>query len=190
MKVYIVHGWEGSPKEPLLQWLKSSLEAKGYEVTVPAMPNPAIPTIEAWVSKLSETVSPSESTILVGHSIGCQAILRYLQTLPPTKKIRGMVLIAPWMELDEKTIEEEGEEVKEIARPWMETPIDFNKVKNLIGKAVAIFSDNDSYVPLAQKTVFKKKLSAEVIIEKGKGHFAVGDGITTLPSALNAILNL
>jgi uncharacterized protein len=190
MKVYIVHGWEDNPKAPLLQWLKSSLGAKGYEVTVPAMPNPDTPTIDAWVGKLAEMVSPDDNTIFVGHSIGCQAILRYLQTLPPTKKIKGIVFIAPWMRLNEKTIEEEGEEAKEMAKPWIETPIDFNKVKNSIGGAIAIFSDNDPYVPLDQKAIFEKKLGAKVIIEKDKGHFATSDGITMLPSALNAILNL
>lgn len=188
MKACIVHGWDGSPKEPMLQWLRSSLEKKGYEVIAPAMPNPGVPKIRAWVGKLTKTISPDENAILVGHSIGCQTILRYLQTLAPKKKIKGIVLIAPWMELDEETIEEEGEEVREIARPWMETPIDFKKVKKLAGKTVAIFSDNDPFVPLSQKTIFRKKLGAKVIIEKGKGHFTVGDGTKKLPSALKAIL--
>lgn len=37
-KVYIVHGWDGSPEEPMLQWLKVNLEEKGYVVEVPKMP--------------------------------------------------------------------------------------------------------------------------------------------------------
>ncbi len=190
MKVYIIHRWDGSPKEPLLQWLKSSLEARDYEVTVPAMPDPGVPKVEAWVGKMAETVSPNENTIIVGHSIGCQAILRYLQTLQPEKKIKGIVLIAPWMELSQETVEEEGEETREIAKPWMETPIDFKKIKSLIGKAVAIFSDNDPHVPADQRAIFEKELGAEIIMEKKKGHFTESDGIIMLPSALNAILSL
>jgi len=183
-KIYIIHGWDGSPNEPMLEWLKLNLEKEGNQVEVPEMPDPGTPKIESWVGKLKEIMAPDNDTILVGHSIGCQAVLRYIETLPENTKIAGIVLIAPWMELDAQTIEEEGEEVKEIARPWMETPIDFEKIKSHIGKAVAIFSDNDPYVPLNQKEFFEKHLGAETIVEHGKGHFTVSDGVNELPSAL------
>lgn len=184
-QVFIVHGWDGNPKEPMLQWLKSSLEEKGYQVTAPEMPETTVPVIEKWVGKLKEIIQPTEETILVGHSIGCQAILRYLETLGEGIKIPGIVLIAPWMELDKQTMEDEGPEGIEIARPWMETPIDFATVKSHIEKAVCIFSDNDPYVPLSQKDLFEKELGAGTVIEHNKGHFTVGDGVTELPAALD-----
>ncbi|MBI2676970.1 MAG: DUF1749 domain-containing protein [Candidatus Yanofskybacteria bacterium] len=189
-KVYIIHGWDGSPKEPMLQWLKVSLEEKGYEVFVPEMPEPAVPKIESWVGKLKDVVIPEKETIFIGHSIGCQAVLRYLEMLNENIKIAGLVLIAPWMELDRQTLEEEGQEVVEVAKPWMETPIDFQKVKARVGKVVAIFSDNDPFVPLSQKDLFEKELGAEIIIENDKGHFTVSDGVDNLPSALKAVTEL
>ena len=81
--------------------------------------------------KLKEVAGDvDESTYFVGESIGCQGVLRYLETLDSDIKIGGVVLIAPWMKLDEKTIREEWEDAVEIARPWEETPIDWEKVKN------------------------------------------------------------
>ncbi|MFH1802931.1 MAG: alpha/beta hydrolase [archaeon] len=190
-KVYIIHGWEGSPEEPLLKWLSEKLTNKGYEVTVPAMPNPENPKIEEWIPFLQETItSPDNQTYFIGHSIGCQAILRYLETLPEETKIGGILLLAPWMHLDQQTIEEEGPEVVEMARPWMETPINFEKVKSQIGKSVAIFSDNDPYVPLSGKDIFKELLGAEIYIEHEKGHFDPASGINELPLALEAILKI
>ena len=189
-KVYIIHGWDGSPNEPMLQWLKISLEEKSYEVFVPEMPEPAVPKIESWVGKLKEEVLPDKETILVGHSVGCQAVLRYLETLGEEIKIAGLVLIAPWMELNRQTIEEEGQEGIEIAKPWMETPIDFKKVKSRVGKVIAIFSDNDPFVPLNQKGLFEKELGAEIVVENGKGHFTVSDGIDRLLSALEAVIEM
>lgn len=174
----------------MLQWLKSNLEKAGHQVTVPAMPDPGTPTIASWVGKLQETIKPNTETILVGHSVGCQAVLRYLETLSDEVKIAGVVLIAPWMELDQQTITEEGEAVIAIAKPWMETPINFTKMKSHIGKTVAIFSDNDPYVPLNQKDLFARELNAEVVVENNKGHFSVGDGITELPAALEAVEKL
>lgn len=190
-KVYIVHGWDGSPEEPMLQWLKVNLEKEGCKVEVPAMPEPTVPKIEAWIGKLKEVIRPDPDTVLVGHSVGCQAVLRYLETLPERDKIAGLVLVAPWMELDAETIKEEGEEVVEIARPWMETPIDFEKVKlHLLGQAVAIFSDDDPFVPLSQKDLFEKELGAKIFVEHSKGHFSPADNISELPVVIEAILRI
>ncbi|MDQ5953189.1 MAG: hypothetical protein QG551_417, partial [Patescibacteria group bacterium] len=136
-KVYIVHGWDGSPDEPLFLWLDKNLSYKGYEVKRLSMPDPETPLIESWVSKIKQDVNPDENTILVGHSVGCQAVMRYLETQNENLRISGLLLLAPWMHLDETTIEEEGEEVVELARPWMETPIDFQKVKMLSPKITA-----------------------------------------------------
>jgi hypothetical protein len=188
--IYIIHGWDGNPKEPMLEWLKINLEKDGNQITVPEMPEAGTPKIEAWIRKLQEIIKPNSETILVGHSIGCQAILRYLETLAENIKIAGIVLMAPWMELDKQTMEDEGQEGIEIARPWMETPIDFKKVRTHIGKAIAIFSDNDSYVPLSQKDLFERELGAEIIVEHNMGHFTVGEGINELPSALDVIKSL
>jgi hypothetical protein len=188
--VYIIHGWDGSPDEPMLQWLKSSLERRGFSVSVPVMPDTEAPEINAWVNKIRDTVILEEDTILIGHSIGCQAILRYLETVDEGIKIAGVVLIAPWMKLDEKTLKEEGEEVIRMTEPWMNNPINFNKVKRHIIKAVAIFSDNDPYVSLEQKDVFEDKLGAEIIIEHGKGHFDPDSNVRESPSILNAVLSL
>jgi uncharacterized protein involved in tolerance to divalent cations len=121
-----------------------------HEVLALLKTNPETPVIENWIAKLKEVAPVDENTVLVGHSVGCQAVLRYTETFPEGTKVRGIVLVAPWMELDETTIEEEGEEIKEIARPWMETPIDFEKIKTqrqsehqimLMGNGQQIHSD-------------------------------------------------
>lgn len=189
-KVYIVHGWDGSPDEPLFVWLDKELSTKDFMVERLSMPDPETPIIESWVRKLQESIKLDENTILIGHSVGCQAVMRYLETQSEETKISGLVLLAPWMKLDQTTIEEEGEEVVEIARPWMETPIDFEKVKNISPKNIAIFSDNDDFVELSQKEFFEEKLGAETIVEHEKGHFSPAENISELPSALEAVKSL
>lgn len=190
-KVYIVHGWDGSPDEPLFKWLDEELSKDGFLVERLEMPNPKAPVIEEWLSTLKNSIEKiDEETIFVAHSVGCQAVMRYLETQSEETRILGLVLLAPWMKLDETTIEEEGEEVREIARPWMETPIDFEKVKKIAPKIIAIFSDNDVFVELDQKEFFEEKLNAKTIVEHNKGHFSPADNISELPSALEAIKNL
>ena len=187
MKAYIIHGWEGYPEEGWFPWLKSELEKKGFSVEVPTMPNTEAPEIKAWVNKIKEIAKPDERIWFIGHSIGCQAILRYLESLDEEIKIKGCIFVAGWITLtQEATL---GEEEKEIAEQWLTLPINFDKIKKHTNNFTAIFSDNDPYVPLANLKIFEEKLNAKIIMEHEKGHFSGEDNVTELPSVLNAILN-
>lgn len=186
-KVFIIHGWDGYPDEGWFPWLKIELEKNGFAVQVPSMPEPNEPKINTWVSHLSKVVGDvDENTFFVGHSIGCQTILRYLETLPKSKKIGGVVFVAGWFTL----MNSETDEEKRISKPWLDTPIDFEKVKQHTNKFFAIFSDNDDVVPIENKKMFEQKLNAKTEIENKMGHFSGGDLVTKLPTVLNKLLNL
>lgn len=182
VRVFVVHGWEGSPGEGWFPWLKRNLDA---EVHVLAMPNPEEPEIDAWVSAISGAVgAPDEETFFVGHSIGCQAILRFLQALD-NPRIGGLVLVAPWTSLKPVVFEEEGAE--EVARPWLDTPIDWEKAKEAAKSIVAVFSKDDQYVPLEEVDVFREKLGAKVIVRESGGHMGGDDKVYELPAVLEEL---
>lgn len=187
-RAFIIHGWDGFPEEAWFPWLKRGLEQRGFTVQIPSMPQPGEPTIETWVSKLKEIIGkPDEHTYLVGHSIGCQTILRYLAGLEG-KKFGGVVLVAGFFEL--RPLETEDEE--RILKPWIETPIDFGKVHEATHNITAIFSDNDQWVPMERNIeLFKKNLGEDITIitEHDKQHFSGSSGITELPSALETVLS-
>jgi len=188
-RVFIIHGWDGYPEEGIFPWLKKELQARDFSVFNPAMPDPLKPRIEAWVKYLEKQIGiPDENTFLFGHSIGAQTILRYLETLLEDKKIGGAVFLAGWVHLTEEAYEEE--EDVEIARPWLETPLDWDKIKTRANKLIGIFSDNDSLVPITDTEIFKSKLGAKIIIEHDKGHFSGSRGIKNLPSALESVLEI
>lgn len=186
MKAYIIHGWRGSPEEGWLSWLKKELEKRGFKVKSLAMPNTNEPKIKKWLDHLSKIAKPDENTMMVGHSMGCQAILRYLEKLPKDIKIRAAIFVASFVNLTDKAFEDE--EDRKIAKPWLETPIDFEKVKKHCDNFITIFSDNDPYVPLSDSKIFKDRLNAKIIIEKNKGHFTEEDEIFSLPIVLKEIL--
>ncbi len=187
-KVFLIHGWGGSDSsEGWFGWLKTHLREKNIQITVFNMPNTDEPRIEEWMGFLKENINLSDmddETYFIGHSIGCQAVLRYLEMISEDIKIAGCIFVAPWMELDKNTIEEEGEEVVEIARPWMETPINFEKVKEHTTNFLCILSDNDPYVPLSNKEFFEEKLGAKTIVKNNEEHFNETEKI---PEILNFI---
>ena len=132
------------------------------------MPDSDNPKIKEWVNFLSKSVKQlDEKTFFIGHSIGCQTILRYLEKT--NKKIAGCVFVAGWFDLKEDCYE--GEEEKEIARPWINISIDFEKVKRTCNNFLAIFSNNDPCVNLSQSKIFKEKLGAEIMIKNKQEHF-------------------
>ena len=188
-RVFIIHGWEGYPEEGWFPWLKQELTKVGFEVFVPQMPEASNPRIYNWVPKIAEVVGiPDENTFFVGHSMGCQAIARYVESLPDNTKVGGAVFVAGFFK---HLIEEEDDpELQEIRKHWLGTPIDFDKIKPRLGKSVAIFSDDDPYVPLDNQDDFRDKLSSKIVIESNKGHFSGSDGVVELPQALKAVLEI
>jgi len=186
-RVFLIHGWEGAPDNHWFPWLTHKLVKKGFTVFAPAMPNTEEPKIREWVNELSRVVCvPDKDTYFVGHSIGCQAILRFLEQLPVGQKVGGVVFVAGFFTLTSLETREE----KDIARPWLTTPIDFDKVKKHTKKFVALFSDDDEDVPIENKGFFEERLRAKTLVEHEKGHFCMSDGVTELPSALDAVLEM
>jgi len=170
-KVYLIHGWGGSDSsEGWFGWLKKQLKEKGIDIVTFNMPNTNYPKIEEWVGFLGKNIKDiDKETYFIGHSIGCQTILRFLEKLPKEIKVGGCIFIAGWFNLKESAYT--SEEEKEIARPWIETPINLEKVKKHTQNFLAIFSDNDDCVPLSDSELFKKRLDAEIIIKHNEGHF-------------------
>lgn len=183
-RVFIVHKWGGSPEEDWYPWLRKELIARGVRVFVPRMPNAEEPSPDEWVTFLREQLnSPDQETFFVGHSIGCQTILRYWETLSPEVKVGGAVFVGGWFDLKPGSI---GSEEEEIVKPWLNTDLQWDKVSGRTGRIVAFFSDNDPYVHLKEADIFREKLGAKLVIERGKGHYE----IKQFPGVLEQLLKM
>jgi hypothetical protein len=190
-RAFIIHGWGGNSKEGWFPWLKSELEKRGFKVYVPNMPDPECPKIKAWISCLKKLVGKADKdTYFVGHSIGCQAILRYLETLPKTAKVGGAVFVAGWTHLKIDAIEDEEPGSSKIAMPWIKKKISWNKILKHSKKFISIFSDNDPFVYLTDSKIFRNKLRSKIIVQHNKGHFSGSSGVKKLPIALKSVTEL
>lgn len=183
-KVTIIHRWEGSPEEDWYPWLKVQLELAGYLVEIPAMPHPQKPEINAWIDTLHQMVpNPSEADILIGHSTGSQAILRYLEKQRYPVTLGGVILVTPWIHLTNAATEG----VENIAAPWLLQPINFDHLKSHNTEYTAIFSENDPFVPITDAEIFRYQLGAKIVIEKGLGHMTSDEDVTTAPFIMDSI---
>ena len=183
-KVYIVHCWEGTKDDGWYPWLDKELSNENTTVYRFNMPNTENLKIEEWVPFLDSIVKDLDSnTYFVGHSIGCQTILKFLQSRDITN-IGGILLVAPWLSLLPEAISDP--ESYETAKPWLTTPIDFEKVKKFTSNITCIFSDDDYFVSLSQKEVFENVLNAKTIVVSNKGHISEEDDVYELKEILDA----
>lgn len=173
--VVIVHGYKGKPETNWKPWLRQELEAKGMVVDVPAMPNTEHPLAAEWVTRLKETVGvPTRDIYLVGHSLGCITILRYLETLTEDQKIGGAIFVAGFGERFPKYQSGSHD-------TFFDHALDWSHIRNHCDSFVAIHSDDDPGVNAEQLDLFEDKLGAKVLREHGFGHFGSADGVFGIP---------
>lgn len=186
-KIYIVHCWDGTKDDGWYPWLDDKISNENNEVIRFNMPNTAHPKIEEWVAELDKQVNDlGEKTYFVGHSIGCQTIMRYLER-KNIDRIGGMLFVAPWLDLLPEAINDD--ESYNVSYPWIHTPIDFEKIKRITNKITCIFSNNDYFVSLTQQDVFKK-LNAKIVIVNDKGHISADDGVEELDEIYDELLKM
>ncbi len=185
-KVYLLHGWDGSPMAGIRPWLKEQLEDQGYQVFIPELPDSGEPRKEKWLPVIEDVIGePDEDVILVGHSMGGQAAIRYVERLKDGQKIGKLVLIAPV--IDQITGLEEPDEI-EIADSWLNDSIDWNKVNRSTNSIIGVFSDNDPWIPLSSSELLEKNTEADIITEHDMGHFGDDEGIKESQTILNSII--
>jgi predicted alpha/beta hydrolase family esterase len=184
--VYLIHRWSGGPDADWRIWIGKELRKLGFEVVAPLMPDHDMPVIEKWVGEIADVVKiPSKETYFIGHSIGCQAILRYLETVK--EEIGGAVFVSGWIKLENL----EDPETREIAEPWIKIPINFSKVRKNLPKSTLIISDNDPYDCFEEnKEFFEEKIGSKVVVLHNAGHITEENGFVELPILLEEFKKL
>ncbi|MCK6588175.1 MAG: alpha/beta hydrolase [Polyangiaceae bacterium] len=186
-RLRIVPRWAGHPESDFYPWLTRALlegeERSPYrDVRALAMPDPNLPTIDAWVGRLSaeleRDLGAAQETVLVGHSVGCQALLRYLASLPQGVTFRGALLVAGWLSIDTPW---------DSIRPWIETSFDLARARERVSDLVVLLSDNDPFTADYQenKRAWEERAAARVVVAPGAKHFNAAEE----PAVLDILLN-
>lgn len=180
----IVHCWGGKPDYAWYPWAKRELEARGYDVSLPAMPETEMPKLDLWLPELTKIIGdPDEELVLIGHSIGCAAIFRYLESLQNNQKVGKVILVAGF------TDDLGFSELKNFFVDPLNKEKIISSVKNQI---VAIQSDDDPYVDYEKfSQSLRSMFNARVVTKYGAKHMSgpvdEKGSCTQLPEVVEAI---
>lgn len=93
MNVILMHGKGADPTQKWYPWLAQELAARHIPFDAPALPNADEPHIKEWQDALT-SLQPSQGTVLIGHSRGGVAVLRWLEGQPKDLRVESVILVA------------------------------------------------------------------------------------------------
>lgn len=180
MRVIVVHGAYGSPKENWLPWLKAELEKLGCEVIVPCFPTPEDQSLKKWLEILNREVKNWDSEIIfVGHSLGLALVLKKIEELK--KPVKAAFFVSGFLgKLGLKDFDP-------INASFFEKGFNWKKIRKNCKKFFVYNSDNDPYVPLSHGIKLAKNLGVKLNIVYGGGHINEVAGFTKFPKLLRDI---
>lgn len=160
IKVIVLHGnGNSTPQDNWIPYVKRELEKLGVECLTPQMPDVPLCRSRYWLPKLKDELHADENTILIGHSTGALAAMRYAEQ----NKILGSVLIGA-MHTD---LGIENEKLS----GYFDGPWNWEAIKNNQNWIVQFASQNDPWIPIAEARFVHEQLGAEYHEYTDKGHF-------------------
>lgn len=155
-------------------WVKQELEKLGLNVIAETFPDSIIAREKYWIPFLKDQLSVDENTILIGHSSGACAAMRFAED----NKIMGSILIgATYTDLGYETEKESGY----FDRPW-----EWDKIKVNQQWIVQFNSKDDKYIPIEHFRYIHDMLNTEYYEFEDRGHMC-GTMDNTFPEVVEVI---
>ncbi|MBI2476096.1 MAG: alpha/beta hydrolase [Candidatus Taylorbacteria bacterium] len=176
IKVILIHGNGGGwPKENWLPRVAGRLKRLGgVKVIFRQFPDPVLARAKYWLPFIKK-LGADENTILVGHSSGAVAAMRYAER----HKILGSILVAA-CHTDLGVAEEKISGY--FKKPWNWKAI--RKNQKWIEQFASI---DDQFIPIKEARFVSKKLKTEYHEFKHQGHFSSWDDKTDFPQIVTII---
>ncbi len=174
--VLIIHGIGGHAGIHWQQWLHDQLQAKGYRVLMPELPNADHPDRNTWIEVIQKEIADinTQDLIIVGHSLGVTTALDLIEDTA----VAGLVSVAGFAEAY-------GAELNEYF--LQEKHIDFSKVAKNLQWSSVVYGNDDPYVAQEALKYVASSLEVKPIVIDGGGHLNTDTGFTAFPTLLEII---
>ncbi len=177
----ILHGVDEVPESGWFPWLKAQLEAAGYDVWVPTLPDGHTPDREAYSNLLLETGRDLTGAIVVGHDSGAVSILNLLMD-KRCPKIRLGVLVAAWSGGLPHGYEAGNTQFLKLFPRW---GFRWRRIRSKADHLAFLHGNDDPYCPLQQAESLATLTRGSLTIVPNGGH--LGSDFRELPQVWELI---
>ncbi|KAL9957919.1 hypothetical protein ACROYT_G034875 [Oculina patagonica] len=140
-------------------WLRNKLQEKDVECVLKNMPDPVTARESIWIPFMEQQLSCNSNTVIVGHSSGAQAALRYAEN----HSVLGLVLVSACVtDLGDPNEKASGY----YNRPW-----EWEKIRQNTQWIIQFGSSDDPFLPFSEQKQVAEGTAAEFHQYSDKGHF-------------------
>uniref|UniRef100_A0A8C3XNU2 RB binding protein 9, serine hydrolase n=1 Tax=Chelydra serpentina TaxID=8475 RepID=A0A8C3XNU2_CHESE len=159
------------------RWVWERLEEiPGFQCILRNMPDPITARERIWLPFMESELHCDEQTIIIGHSSGAAAAMRYAET----HKVYAIILVSAYIsDLGDENERESGY----FNRPWQ-----WEKMKANCHRIVQFASTDDPFLPWSEQQAVANELNAELHKFTDRGHFQSSE-FKELISVVQGILN-
>ena len=176
IRAILIHGNGNSkPTDNWLPYLKKELEKLEIEVNAPQFPDTELARSSYWLPFLQNELKPDSNTIIVGHSSGAIAAMRYAET----HQILGSVLVGAYYT-------DLGIEAEKLSG-YFDSPWKWENIKKNQKWIIQFASVNDPWIPIKEAVVVRDCLQTDYYESPDQGHFGGDYYKETFPELLESI---
>lgn len=163
-KIILIHGNDGGThKDHWFPYLKQELETLGLTVIANTFPDAIKARAKYWLPYIKDELNADENTIIIGHSSGAVAALRYAQS----NKLLGTIIVgANHTDLGLPEEKDSG---------YFDQPWQWDKIKANQQWIVQYASTDDPWIPISESRRIHTQLDTEYYEYTDQGHFGSED---------------
>lgn len=175
--IFVPGNGGGRTTENWFPHVHRELESMGVNVIAADFPDPELARAKFWLPHIKE-LGADEHTILIGHSSGAQAAMRYAET----HRILGSVLVSPcYTDLGDEKEKQSG---------YYDTFWNWHAIKRNQQWTLVFYSTDDPYIPPHEAHHVRDHLGAEYYEFLNRGHFHPAETFPELVEAVRSKLTL
>ncbi len=163
MKAILIPGnGGGSPQDNWFPWLEMELPKLGIEAFNTQFPDPELARKEFWLPFIKK-LGADQDTILIGHSSGGLAAMRYAET----NQILGSILVGVChTDLGYDSEKQSG---------YYDEPWNWNMIKKNQKWIIQFASTGDPFIPIKEARFIHENLESDYREYTDQGHFGHSD---------------
>lgn len=175
-RVLLIHGRNKTPNDCWYPWFVEICKEYGIECIAPQMPVNDPPVLHEWLKVIDE-LKPDANTILIGHSRGGMAILRWLEKAGADIQVDKVVLVAA----NNPNVPDQA------MGDFYGKDYDYTEIKSHCDEFVQFHSIDDDFVPFKSGELNIDGLGGKLLEYKGLEHF--GNNLTRMRDIFEVALD-